>query len=225
MIKLLFIDDDKELTSINEKYFSRLGYEVKSCNHPENALNTILSYHPDCIILDVMMPQQDGFSLCDEIKKIYSVPIIFLSGATSEEQRIRGLLIGGNDYMLKPYSMKELSARIQVQLRNKTDSALSQRIHFPPLSLDTALHKAYIYEEEVLLSNREFELLYLLIKHPNQTVTFEEIGQSIWGKYMDSDRKTIMVTYSRLRKKLEAHEIIKNRFETVWSKGYKFIVH
>lgn len=226
MSKLLLIDDDIEVLSINKKFFTKEKYEVKVADSAEKGLKILSSFQADCILLDIMMPGMDGFEACKRIRKITQAPIIILSGRTTEDDKINGLLLGADDYMIKPYSLRELSARIQVQIRrhNATEAASATTINYPPLKLDLAMHKAFYDDEEILLSNREYELLYLLASKPNQAITFEEIGQSVFGSYVESDRRTIMVTASRLRKKLENYTGLSNFIETVWSKGYLFRV-
>ena len=226
MAKLLLIDDDTEVLSINKKYFMKEHYEVKTADSAEKGLKLLSTFEADCILLDIMMPGMDGFEACKRIRKISKAPISILSGKTSEDDKINGLLLGADDYMIKPYSLRELSARIQVQIRRHAASEVASAtvLSFPPLKIDIAMHKAYYDTEEILLSNREYELLYLLASRPNTPVTFEEIGVAVFGSYVESDRRTIMVTASRLRKKLESYTGLSNYIETVWSKGYLFRV-
>lgn len=224
MYKLLLIDDDKEVLTINMKYFKQLDYEVKSVSNARNALKLLSTYIPDCIVMDVMMPGMDGFSACTKIREICSVPIIFLTGRDSEDDKVQGLLLGADDYMVKPYSLRELEARIQVLIRrfHISSSTSSSILNFPPLTIDKAKHKAFYNDEEISLSNKEYDFLYLLASSPGKIFTFEEIGNAIWNGYIDSDRKTIMVTASRLRKKLDSYTGLSDYIETVWSQGYKF---
>ena len=229
MYKILFIDDDQDVLNINSKYFHQQGWEVFTASSATEGHKVIQASNPDCIILDVMMPKVNGFSACKTFRNITNVPIIFLTGRVSEDDKVQGLLLGADDYVTKPYSLRELSARITANIkRHQTITALSKEaandfvLHFPPLSIDINAHKVFYQEEEILLSNREFELLLFLAKHNNETVTFEVIGKQIWGSYSDSDRRAIMVNTSRLRKKLDQYSGLENIIETVWSKGYKF---
>lgn len=224
MSELLLIDDDTEVLLINQKYFIHEGYGVKIAKDAANALEILKQYHPDCIILDIMMPGMNGLEACKKIKQITNAPIIFLSGKDSEEVKISGLLSGAEDYIVKPYSLRELSARIQVQIRRKQDIRTNQmQISYPPLRLDLAAHKAYCNQEEIPLANREFELLLFLASRKGEVTTFEQIGLKLWNTYSETDRRTIMVVASRLRKKLDSYNGLSNLIETVWSKGYKFI--
>lgn len=224
MAKLMLIDDDREVLSINYKYFQKKGYEVSACICAVQAIKELPHVQPDCIILDVMLPELDGFQAFPKIRKLTNAPVIFLTGRTDENDKINGLLLGADDYMVKPYSLRELEARIMVQLRKNKVSNSENRLEFPPLSIDITSHKVYYNDsEEIVLSNREYEFLYLLATHPKETLTFSFIGESLWGTYTDSDRRTIMVIASRLRKKICSYSGLENLIETVWSQGYQFI--
>lgn len=225
--KLLFVDDDKSFLQFNKKYFLEEGYEVKAVTTGRNALKILKQFDADCIILDIRMPEMDGFTTCTELRKLTTAPIIFLTSCSDEDDMIKGLTTGADDYMVKPYSFRELSARIQVQLRRSKIAAVTKpnntRIEYPPLSIDLVSHTAYYNDEEIPLSNREYELLYLLVSKPNVILTFEEIGETIWGGYTSSDRRTITVTASRLRKKFEAYAGLSEIIQSEWSKGYRFV--
>ncbi|MDO5291863.1 MAG: response regulator transcription factor [bacterium] len=223
MAKLLLIDDDLDVLKINKNFLTRQGYEVMVSNNAVSSIQSLNKYHPDCIILDIMMPELDGFKSSQKIRSITDTPFIFLTGVTSEAARLKGFQLGADDYITKPYSLKELSARINVVLRRSNKQVQSaSEISYPPLRLDLTLHKAFYDTEEIALSNREYELLYHLMTKPNQTLTFEKLGQLIWGSYTSSDRRTIMVTASRLRKKLSYYEGLDELITTVWSEGYQF---
>ncbi len=225
---LLFIDDDEEVLEMNGKYLSSQGFNVYTASNPVNGLRLAKVKKPDLIVLDVMMPGMDGYELCERIRDFSNVPIIFLTGKTAEDDRIRGLVTGGDDYILKPYSLKELKARIDAQLRRmsvlsaaKTDDNV---LHNGDLKIDLTLHKAFFIDTDLQLTNREFEVLIYFFNHPNRVITFEELGKSIFGTYNEPDRRTIMVNVSRLRKKMNVDPVIYNMIETVWSQGYKFII-
>ncbi len=222
MSNILFVDDDNDFLEINSRYFTKEGYQVRTLSCPEHTMKLLNLYQPDCIILDVMMPGINGFELCKRIRSITTAPIIFLSGRTGENDKIKGLILGGDDYLVKPYSFRELSARIKAQLRRYHSQNHLNQIRCPPLSLDLKLHKAFFNKEDLHLSNREYDLLLLLVTKSNQIVTFEDISNHIWGTYSENDPKTIMVIASRLRKKLSSYEDLSSAIETVWSKGYAF---
>lgn len=221
MSNILFIDDDLDLLTINNKYFSKEGYTVKTAASAKAAVRILADFSPDCIILDVMMPEQNGYETSRQLRRFTNAPIIFLSGCSSENNKIKGLLIGGEDYITKPYSFRELAARIQVQIRRYTEPG-STTISFPPLIINLALRKVYYKEKEILLTNREYDLLYLLAAGSGKTVTFEEIGKHMWSTYTEADRQTIMVMASRLRNKLTNYTHLTDLIQSVRSKGYVF---
>lgn len=224
MAKLMLVDDDKEVLQLNYKYFTKKGYDVSAQISAVSALKEIPVFQPDCIVLDVMLPKLSGFEAFPKIRKLTAAPVIFLTGRTEENDRINGLLLGADDYMIKPYSLRELEVRIMVQLRKNNISNTKNHLEFPPLSIDITSHKVFYNEnEEIILSNREYEFLYLLVTHPRETLTFSFIGETLWGTYSDSDRRTIMVIASRLRKKICSYSGLENIIETVWSQGYQFI--
>lgn len=223
MPTILLIDDDKSILSINQKFLNQEGFHTIAATSASAVIKQLSQLKPDCIVMDIMMPRMNGFDACKTIKEKYPVPIILLSGLTSEDDKIHGLSLGADDYIVKPYSLRELSARIKVQLKhNEKSSTSSSILRYPPLSLNYLTHTVTYNDQIVSLSNREYQLLYLLLTHPNQTVTFEQIGIELFGQYLDSDRKTIMVTASRLRKKLSSYVGLENMIETSWSKGYQF---
>lgn len=223
---LILVDDDLDVLKINTKYLTKAGYEVHPFNNGMAVLKHLDEIKPDCLILDVMMPGMDGLSLCSAIRRTYDTPIIFLTGKGSEDDKIQGLLTGGDDYMVKPYSLRELEARILVHIRRRnTNAKIDSQLSYPPLTIDFVRHKAFYLDQEIPLSNREYELLLLLAQSPGKTFLFEEIGSAIWGSYSEQDRRAIMVNASRLRKKLEEFSSCENFIETVWSKGYKFVPH
>lgn len=224
MHRVLLVDDDTEVLELNAKFLKNNGYQVSIASNAMLAMQLLNKVKPNCIVLDVMMPQINGFVACKEFRKRTDVPIIFLTGRSGEEDKINGLLIGGDDYMVKPYSLKELSARILVNIRRyEATSKTAAKLSYPPLTIHLTEHKAHYNEEEIPLSNREFELLYYLAQHPNQTITFQQIGEKVWGMYREEDRRSIMVNASRLRKKLDGYVGLENLIETVWSQGYKFV--
>lgn len=223
MNRILLIDDDAEVLEINEKYLTKRGYMVETAGNATEGYEKIKKSMPDCILLDVMMPKIDGYSACKEYRKIANVPIIFLTGKASEEDKIHGLMLGADDYMVKPYSLKELEARIMVNIRRyKMQTMTDNVLSFPPLTINTTMHKVFYNDEEISLSNREYEVLLYLLQNVNQTVTFEQIGMKLWGTYQDADRRSIMVHMSRLRKKIESYVGLEHVIETVWSEGYQY---
>lgn len=225
MSLIMLVDDDHDVLRINKKFFLNEGYQVLAYESAENALVALEKVKPDCILLDIMMPGMDGFSALTQIRTRTAAPVIFLSGKDNEDDRIHGLLAGAEDYIVKPYSLRELSARIQVQLRKNiiANNNSSSSFIYPPLSMDYVQHKVfYNSNTEIELSNREYDLLYLLISHVHELVTYEEIGVAFWRIYSESDRRSIMVIASRLRKRLAEYPGLENIISTAYGKGYQF---
>ncbi len=228
MATLLLIDDDNEVLEINKKYLCAEGYTVYTCPDSLKAVGMAKKYMPDCILLDIMMPGMDGYRVCNELRKFTSSPIIFLTGKGSEDDKVNGLLTGADDYIVKPYSLRELKARIDVILRRVSRSSVpapdANRLAFHNLIIDRLAHKAFYKNEDLLLANREYEVLLYFATHPNREITFEELGTALFGAYQEADRRSVMVNVSRLRKKMAVDFELENMIETVWSKGYKFLV-
>ena len=222
---VLLVDDDEEILTTNANYLKNNNLSVLATTNPKKALELVEKNTIDCVVADVMMPEINGFKLCERIKEIANIPVIFLTGKDSEDDKIKGLLLGGDDYMTKPYSLRELAVRIIVNIRkyNKVEEKDKDVMDFTPLKINTKLHKVYFNETEIDLSNKEYDLLYFLGTKVNEPVTFEEIGIHITGSYLAADRQGIMVNASRLRKKLAYYPGMQNIIETVWSKGYKLI--
>lgn len=224
MAKLLLIDDDTEVLSVNKKFFEQDNFVIRTAASAADAYRVLTEFKPDCILLDVMMPGESGFEAFSNIKKLSgNAPIIYLTGRISEDDKVEALMQGADDYIEKPYSLKELKARVTVQLRKRAAvqaAANSGIINIPPLKIDSVAHKVFCGEQDIPFSNREYDLIYLLAKRKNNVVTFEEIGMSFFGMYTDADRRTIMVTASRLRKKIEDYTGLDNIIETVYAQGY-----
>lgn len=226
MAHILMIDDDREVLAINKKYLENEGLTVHAFSSPEKGLQYAKKKPVDCVILDVMMPGTDGFTVCRELRDFSQVPVIFLTGKSSEDDKIEGLLTGADDYIVKPYSLRELKVRIDIALRHAvaakpvTDGNV---LTFGSLSIDKLAHKASFKGEDLGLANREYEVLLYLAEHPGKEVTFEELGTALFGSYMEADRRSVMVNVSRLRKKMAFDYELENMIETVWSKGYRFI--
>ena len=226
-LSILLCEDDENLGMLLREYLQAKGYNAELYPDGEAGYKAFLKNKYDICVFDVMMPKKDGFTLAQEVRAANSeVPIIFLTGKGSEDDKIQGLITGGDDYIVKPYSLRELTARIQVILRrsgNITKPADSNTLTIRNLTIDKLAHKVSYKGEDLGLANREYEVLLYFATHPDKEITFEELGNAIFGSYQDADRRSIMVNVSRLRKKMAIDFELENMLETVWSKGYKFI--
>ena len=233
MYKILLIDDDNEVLAINKKFFEKNNCEVAICSDARKGLALVKSFAPDCILLDVMMPEVNGYLLCKQIRQFSNVPILFLSGNVSEDDKIKGFQCGADDYIEKPYSLKEVYIRVIANIKRShaigaaataAGTKKASVIDIPPLHIELESRKVTDDEEEIPLANREYDLLLYMAKRPNELITIEDIGNAIWGAYSEADKKSIMVNVSRLRKKIADYTGRDNLIETVWSKGYKLVV-
>ena len=225
MAEILLIDDDREVLEINRKYLTGGGFTVYTADSPRKGIAYAKKLSPDCILLDVMLPEMDGYEVCRRIRSFSAVPVLFLTGRGTEDDKIDGLTSGGDDYIVKPYSLRELKARIDVILRRMNQLHAASESHiltFGSLSIDRVAHKAFFQGTDLNLANREYEVLLYLAEHPDREVTFEELGTALFGSYQENDRRSVMVNVSRLRKRFEGNYELENRIETVWSRGYRF---
>lgn len=227
MAVILMIDDDREVLEINKKYLTGEGFDVSIASSAEQGIRLAKQCSPDCILLDVMMPDRNGYEVCRILRTFTSAPILFLTGKSSEDDKITGLTSGADDYIVKPYSLRELKARIDILLRRMGQLKSASDNHtlvIGNLTIDKVAHKALFLGEDLGLANREYEVLLYLAEHPDRDITFEELGNALFGTYMEADRRLVMVNVSRLRKKLDCSHELANHIETVWGKGYRFII-
>lgn len=224
MERILLIDDDREVLQINGEYLRKKGFDVFLSTSVKSACSVLKKHAVQCVVMDVMMPEEDGFGGFKQIRRLTDAPVLFLTARTQEQDRIRGLMLGADDYVVKPCSLEELSLRIRINIRRQQKTEKSSGIlEFPPLRIELLQQKAYYNEMEIPLSQREFQLLSLLAQHTGELMTFEQIGEQLFGNYTESERKNIMVSTSRLRKKLEGYVGLEYMIETTWGKGYRFM--
>ena len=218
---ILIIDDDEKMNSLLQSYLAGFGYEVTTCTHPSAGLQKIKSYQPDLIILDVMLPDMDGFSVCREIRKEYAIPVIMLTARGDVTDRIVGLELGADDYLPKPFEPRELVARIQTILRrisNQYNPTTS--LKFDHLEIFPEKQLATLNGEAIDITTMEFQLLNLLAERRGRIVTRDQIMDSLRGIDWSVD-----VAVSRLRQKLKDDPKTPHFIKTIWGTGYMFIGH
>lgn len=224
--KILVVEDDQEIAMAIKEYLSKEGYKITWGSTGLEALEEFSKNYFDLAIIDIMMPEMDGFTLCKNIRLKSMIPIIILSAKNKEGYKIEGLNIGADDYMTKPFSLKELSARVNRHLKRyksfkgqKTKETLDYR---DGLSIDIEDKIIYLDGEKINLTIKEYEILFIFINNPQKILSKKDIYENIWGG-MDLDNNTVTVHIKTLREKL--HEDIKKPkfIETVWGKGYRFI--
>ena len=220
---ILIIDDDKKLNNLLSDYFSKFGFKVTTVTHPDEGLKILKRELPDIIILDIMLPKMDGFEVCKEIRKEYSVPIIMLTARGEVTDRIVGLELGADDYLPKPFEPRELVARIQSVLRRSSEDLKSGIIKFGRLVVDIEKHSVLLDGENVDLTTMEFEILSLFVRNPGKVFTRDHLMDRIRGIEWEAFDRSIDVLISRLRQKLNEHPKKPSFIKTIWGTGYKFI--
>ena len=223
---MLVVDDDATIAEVVALYLSREGYEVETVGDGRRAVERALADPPDLVVLDLMLPGVDGLEVCRRIRAMAPVPVIMLTARGDESDRVVGLELGADDYVAKPFSPKELVARVKAVLR-RASGPLSTPPGVPPvfddgeLRVDVAAREASLAGRPVPLTAREFELLAFLARHPREAFRREELMQHVWGsRYGDSS--TITVHVRRLREKIERDPSAPTRIVTVWGVGYRW---
>uniref|UniRef100_UPI004055A74D response regulator transcription factor n=1 Tax=Agathobacter sp. TaxID=2021311 RepID=UPI004055A74D len=219
--KILVVDDEIMLTQLLSAHLTNEGYLVYTANNAEEAMNK-LSVSPDLILLDINMPDMDGLELCRTIRSHLSCPILFLTARITEQDKVMGLMTGGDDYITKPFGLNELTARIAAHLRREARAKNSVRIAATGKLLVNPDDRTVSYDGNgITFSKREFDIVELLITHPGQVFDRERIYESIWGCDADGDNQVIKEHIRKIRAKLQK-AAGKDYIETVWGVGYKW---
>ena len=207
--KILVVDDEKPIADILQFNLKKEGYEVECAYDGNQALEMVEEFKPDLILLDIMLPQRDGMEVCREVRKKYEMPIIMLTAKDSEIDKVLGLELGADDYMTKPFSTRELIARVKANLRRHNqipaapEEEESNEIEIGSLTIHPDAYIISKRGETIELTHREFELLHYLAKHIGQVMTREHLLQTVWGYDYFGDVRTVDVTVRRLREKIE----------------------
>jgi OmpR family response regulator RpaB len=223
MSKLLLIDDDEKLGKLLTEYLARHGLNLVAANRPSVGLKLLTRNDIDLVILDVMLPEMDGFEVCREIRKNNSLPIVMLTARGDVTDRIVGLELGADDYLPKPFEPRELVVRIQNILKRVEQPTITNKtLHFQNLMIDRELHSIILNNKPLSLTTMEFELLVLLASAPNRVFSRDDILNQLKGVDADIYSRSIDIAISRLRNKLKEEN--GNQFiKTIWGKGYAFI--
>ena len=224
---ILIIDDDKKLTDLLEKYLDKFGYRTVTSTHPEKGLRMIDKKTPDLIILDIMLPEMDGFEVCRRIRETHkNLPIIMLTARGDVTDRVVGLELGADDYLSKPFDARELVARIQSVLRRSRksgESEVSRMRKFGPLEINISRRSATLNGKELDLTTNEFEALLLLTERPGEVFDRDIIIEHLRGIETDAYNRSVDITMSRLRHKLGDDPKNPSFIKTVWGAGYVFV--
>ena len=222
MLKALLIDDDAKLASLLGNYLTKFEIELNTTTEPTLALELIAEHEPDLIILDVMMPKMNGFEVCSDIRKKYKIPIIMLSARRESFDRVKGLDLGADDYIAKPFEPRELVARIHSLIRRVNDEGEHQ--YQQDIFEVNAIRREISMDGQILsLTNMEFELLELLLASPGTLFSRDEILKHLRGIEAKIFSRSIDILISRLRQKIEANPKEPRFIKTIWGKGYMFL--
>ncbi|PCI30433.1 MAG: DNA-binding response regulator [SAR324 cluster bacterium] len=220
---ILIIDDDEKLNELLQDYLGSFGYQVLSAIHPEEGFTLLQRHTPELIILDVMLPDMDGFEICKKIRQDSEVPIIMLTARGDLTDRVVGLELGADDYLAKPFEPRELVARIQSVLRRSGEKKSSPVLHFGPLSINFNNHEVTLEQQLVDLTSAEYELLTLFTQNAGIALSRDRIMEEVRGIEWESFNRSVDVLVSRLRHKLNDDPKHPTYLKTIWGTGYLFL--
>ena len=229
MSRILIIEDEEAIADLEKDYLELSGFEVKICNTGDEGLQTALREEFDLIVLDLMLPGLDGFEVCKKVREEKNIPIIMVSAKKEDIDKIRGLGMGADDYMTKPFSPSELVARVKAHLArydrlvgssNKNNDVIEIR----GIRIDKTARRVIVDGEEKAFTGKEFDLLTFLAEHPNHVYTKEELFREIWDMDSIGDIATVTVHIKKIREKIETDTAKPQYIETIWGVGYRFKV-
>lgn len=225
MKRILIIEDDLDIASLQRDYIEASGMSAVIALNAHQGEQLAKQEHFDLVLLDIMLPQKDGFAICSTLREYTNIPILFVSAKQNEIDKIKGLGCGANDYIEKPFHPHELVARIKAQIANYERLTKPKNEHmlvFPYLRIDLKSHEVFIKEEPVFFPNKEYELLVFFATHPNIVFSKQELFERIWDQSAFGDINTVTVHINRIRDKLSVDASIPKYIETVWARGYRF---
>ncbi|ATW23700.1 response regulator transcription factor [Candidatus Formimonas warabiya] len=222
--KILVVDDDPNIVDLVRIYLEKEMFDVKTAYHGEGAMELFYSWTPDLVLLDIMMPQMNGWEVCTQIRKVSRIPVIMLSARGETFDKVLGLELGADDYIVKPFDPKEMVARVKAVLRRTTTSfSAREEVVFPNLIINKSDYSITYQGLKTEIPPKELELIYFLALHPNQVFTREQLLEKVWGYDFTGDSRTVDVHIKRLREKF-TDEAGRWEIKTVWGVGYKFEV-
>lgn len=222
-MKILIVDDNKQITSILKEYAIKEGFEPIIAFDGEDAMNKFKSESPNILLLDVVMPIKDGFQVCREIRKTSNVPIIMITARGEDFEKIMGLEIGADDYIVKPFSAGEVMARIRAILRRiNTKENEKEIFEYDNLKINFGTYTVYINDTVVNLTKKEFEIFWTLANNKNKVFSRENLLNLLWGYDYIGDSRTVDNHIKRLRAKIDEFEHDSWMISTIWGVGYKF---
>jgi len=224
--QILVIEDEPSLAEVVSLYLTRAGFQVQVAANGKAAMNILEKKIPDFIIMDLMLPEIDGLSLTRWVRDRSDVPIIMVTARREEIDRIAGLEMGADDYVVKPFSPQELVSRVRAVLRrtgrDQAGSNSDQKLTFDSISIDPLTRVVIVNKSQIELTAKEFDMLYLLARHPKQVFTRDQLLERVWGGAEYIDPGTVTVHVRRIREKIESDPSSPKHLLTVWGVGYKF---
>jgi two-component system response regulator ResD len=223
--KILIVDDEPNIREVVGLYLRRDGHDIVSAADGEEALALFREGEPDLVVLDLMLPRIGGLEVCRRMRAERRVPLIMLTARGEEEERVVGLSLGADDYVVKPFSPRELAARVTAVLRRVEEPAGQEDLKvlsFEGLNIDPNTREVLVDGEPATLTAREFDLLYEMASTPGRVYTRDQLMQSVWGYTFSADTSTVTVHMRRLREKVEPDPASPRYLQTVWGVGYKF---
>lgn len=222
--KVLVVDDDVNICELLRLYLEKEGYEVKTVYSGKSGIEEFCQFAPNIVILDIMLPGIDGWQVCREIRKVSNIPVIMLTAKGETFDKVLGLELGADDYIVKPFEPKELIARVKAVLRRYERKDFDvQEVVYPNLVVNKSNYVVKLNGKELELPPKELELLFFLASNPNKVFTREQLLEHVWGYDFFGDSRTVDVHVKRLREKIDLPEQ-SWQLKTVWGVGYKFEV-
>ena len=229
MSKILIVEDEETIADLEKDYLELSGFEVEVANDGDSGLEKALQEEYDLLILDLMLPGVDGFEICRKVRDEKNTPIIMVSAKKDDIDKIRGLRLGADDYMTKPFSPSELVARVKAHLAryDRLIGSMAEKnkvIEIRGLKIDTTARRVWVNGEERTFTTKEFDLLSFLAAHPNHVYSKDELFQKIWDMESVGDIATVTVHIKKIREKIEMDTSNPQYIETIWGVGYRFKV-
>jgi DNA-binding response OmpR family regulator len=228
--KILIIEDDPDIASLEKDFLESSHFEVIIEKDGLKGMECALREQFDLILLDLMLPGKDGMTICRDIREKIDIPILMVTARIDDAHKVRGLSLGADDYIIKPFSPTELVARVKSHIarytrltKNSVQKKLPEQLDFGDLRIDHAAHRVYVDDNEITLTNKEYELLYFLSSNNGMVFSKDQIYDKIWGEDLYGELKTVTVHINRLRDKIEKNPSKPEFIQTVWGVGYRFM--
>lgn len=228
MKKILIVEDEKSIAELERDYLEINGFQTEIVLTGDLGLQAALTGEYDLILLDVMLPNIDGFEICKKVRSVKDIPIILVTAKKEEIDKVRGLGLGADDYLVKPFSPNEMVARVKAHLSRYERLLMRQKpesheIYVRGLTIDTLSRRIFVNNREVVVTTKEFDVLTFLANNPNQVFSKDHLFERLWGLDSSGDVSTVTVHIRKIREKIEHDPSNPKYIETVWGAGYRFI--